>query len=374
MAAGESSSLRTWSLDDITASEILTWVRETEAARMASVQNYLIVERVNIAPMPTVVYRERETVNGQSGYRQVPLPELAQMEAKATAASATTPDEKAAADLMADPTAFLGALAAGLDALTGNQSGTGTGGLGAVADGLRKVQTDVAEQAKQDRQEAHEDLVNSFLIAVNERTAGEALKMFGFYYPDREPASRRFDIRPRAIFLRTDRSSGFIAVGEPGPDKNVIDGEVWTPLPPDALLCFVIVLDGPFDVDVNGRVHTVEEVEQWVAIDPYFEMNVAKPGTDLGVEVFTKIVAFETTQSGFGPRFVLEKESDEFRQVGPMLVPHRNRERMSADGQQAPEGVKTTHKVSVNEGPPTQEQIAALVNEVIGGAVEAAGW
>ncbi len=410
LTAGDRTAERVISLDDLDPVEELRKLFDAEAQRMAAVENYLVVETLNIAPMPSVQYWQRESTPDGPVYRLVPPHELAQLDAKAQAEKAGTADGKAAAELMGDPTAFLDVLAQGLKAAGGTGSGAGSAGglLGQLAGALSQVGADVKAQDAQDRQDLQKDgphpLLDMALAKIPELKIPDRIKAdrsasrqlgLGLYFPDRATPSERFVRlvqRNRVVasgraFVNVNRnvqwvppwdSKDIVVCGEDFAPADTTQLTKWSWLftdtcrtvPPGAVLAEVIVLAVPFDLEWETTTYTVERAEFWSARycdgAPEGKQHVCD-GADASqkVRLLSRIEGYQTALGGFR-RFVIEHETDQFRQAGPALMPHRTRQRVGTDDNPLPEIVKTIQKISVNEGPPTQAELAAILADALG--------
>lgn len=391
------------SVTDLDATRILAKMQADYEASIAGVDNYLVVEKINISPLPSIVYYEKvrdggpkgtaagkggagrtaksdgqadkpAPAGGRSYFRQVPPNELAQREAKANAAAAKTADAKAGAELMANPTAFLGALASGLDALgKGAGSGIVEEASSGLADALRKVQSDVTGQAQVDAMDAGDDqlgliselleIFNTTRVINEDRNArGQALidARHSIYFPDRgTPEQRFYSVKaPYRLWFAFDRKDRYRIFHQKDPKKVFIDQSDNNRLvqesivPADGIKCVTVIRNEPIDFEYRGITHTLEEGEAWVC---FVRGDDSPP---LTVRIRATVRALGT--NGF-QRIVIDRETDDYRNAGPMRVPHRTRQRMTMDGKALPEIVKSIRRISVNEGPPTQAQIAAIL-------------
>ncbi len=401
--AGRSSSAA-----DLDPARVLANMRAAYEASIASVDNYLVVEKINISPLPSVVYYEK-VHGGRSGgasasksgaskagagktakdagpadtpaaagprtyFRQVPPSELAQREATANAAAAKTADAKAGAEAMANPMAFLGALASGLDALgKGSGSGLVEGASSGMADVLRKVQSDVTGQAQEDANDTVDDqvgLISEVLELFNTRLEGQrhledwnrreiVYAMYGIYFMNRGTPEQRFYREKPPLEIAFDYPSHayhpyeYFVIDHRSP---VIVKKA--SLPADAVRCLVYTRDVPTDFEYRGVTHTLEEGEVWIAEDGRMSWGRHKHDFSRMVRIRVTVRALGT--NGF-QRMVIDRETSDYRNAGPMRVPHRTRQRMTMDGKALPEVDKSIQSISVNEGPPTQAQTAAIL-------------
>lgn len=336
--------------DGLTAREILEAARAAYIESVATVDNYLTVERVNIAPLPSVNYYEKTIVNGEPVFKLVPPPELARREAAA--------NPQPGAEVQADPTSFLGVLAQGIDALGSKSTADGTGGgaeegfLGQLSAGLKQVRTDVKTQEEQDKKSSQDKMFTEiddlYYLSLEGQLGGKL--GYGVYHPDLPTPEQRFENTD--FGLRWQR----VQLGLDDRDSEIP--------------CYVFRVKGPIEVQSihSGIVYTVESAETW-EVAPRRSPTYRGP---LYGTVYRRVEALTVTSGGF-KRVVMERETDQYRKAGPMLMPHRTRERMSTDGQALPEIVKVIMKVSINERPPTQAEIAAILAEAMGNQELGAG-
>lgn len=380
---------------DLDPARILANMQADYEQSIAGVDNYLVVEKINISPLPSIVYYEKvhagpskktATSKGEAGktaagnggqadtpaagggrsyFMQVPPHELAQREAKASAAAARTADAKAGAELMANPTAFLGALASGLDALgKGAGSGIVEEASSGLADALRKVQSDVTGQAQEDAKDSGDDqlgLISEVLLFFDQRNrAVRVHSRYGIYIPDRGTPEQRF-------YSVKDPYSIWFDYGDGGYRYRIKDHSKHPPqtvkrsdIPTEGVRCLIFIRNEPVDFEYQGITHTLEEGEVWVAEALRKEWISHSSNFDRPLMVRIKATVRSLGTNGY-QRIVIDRETDDYRKAGPMRVPHRTRQRMTMDGKALPEIVKSIRRITVNEGPPTQAQIAAIL-------------
>lgn len=394
---------------DLDPARVLANMQADYEASIAGVDNYLVVEKINISPLPSIVYYEKvqagqsnETAKnrgsagrtaksegpagtpaaggGRTYFRQVPPNELAQREAKANAAAAKTADAKAGAELMANPSAFLGALASGLDALgKGAGSGIVEEASSGLADALRTAQSDITGQAQEDAKDSgdeHLGLISELLEIFNKdrevyielppgvyQTPPGIRERYGIYFPDRgTPEQRFYSVNPP--YRLSFHYPNVYRV-----DQGRIKAERWgwkvvkkSQIPTDGVRCAIFIRNKPIDFEYRGITHTLEEGEVWVAEDVKVNWGGARYSFHRPLMVRIKATVRALGTNGY-QRIVIDRETDDYRKAGPMRVPHRTRQRMTMNGKALPEIVKSIRKISVNEGPPTQAQIAAILAE-----------
>lgn len=320
--------------EEMTADEVLEAERAYYAERMAGIENYWLVVESNISPMAEVRYFERIGPESPAGempmmptFRLVPNSELAQRE------TLENPDAGDAEKLAAeDPNAFLQAYADALDVIAAETAaetgGAATGLLGALADGMREAGGDIDEQKEQDeRDEQHRwpADVRSLVMSL-EGPLDRRRMVRGIYHPDGSTTGER--LRQRTPLRGTVRQWQ--------EETARLQGEGKIP-------CAVVSFEGPYEREIGGTSYTIEDFEEWVCY----------PGGVGYVSTYVRIVARTVTAAGF-QRVTIEKESDYFRDSGP-LIPHRVRQRVSGA---LTEVLELVRHVQHNTGPPSQAEIA----------------
>jgi hypothetical protein len=207
------------------------------------------------------------------------------------------------------------------------------------------VRTDVKAQDEDDKRFVDEDDLFDLYVSIPWGDRHKYFYEYGIYYPGAATPAERFQK------VRKDNKTYQELVNKPLTDYSVIPCVIHRELGP-------IEWESP-----DGIAYTVQSKEKWVT---------ARWIHDDPRDVLTRIEALAVTSGGFKP-VVIERETDRFRKVGPMFVPHRTRQRMSTDGQALPEIVKVIIKVSINERPPTQAEIAAILAEAMGNQEVGAG-
>lgn len=332
------------------ASQLFDALRAGWAASVATINDYTVVEKIDVAPVPIVHHYEKIERDGWAEFEIVPPTELARREAQASAQAGASPG---ATDLQANPTLFLDALAKGLDELGG--SGGASGGLlGQLADGLRQVHADVQLQASE--KDRDEDSTPAFLVrrALGLGTRKEAL---GFYHPAGPTPARRFERRPEAFAVVLPEQPT-TALYRAALCRTQELASCQTPIPSNALLCSIGYLDRTVeagDFIADGETYTIESAEEWWCTERRVLPSEIRNTARL---VYVKMAGFRHAAGGF-VTFSMEREFTDFRPVGSMTLAHRIRERLNGNT----EVVRSVEPVRVNQGPPTQADTARIMGE-----------
>lgn len=301
-----------------TAAEVLDRVGESFERRMADVDNYAVVQMTSVAPLPVVLYFEREDVDGRTAFRQLSPSEVADREAEAAGR----------------PTA--------------EQIGGGLGELASRLGGLVP-----AGGAPSPAQPILDKLVDGV------RGSGEILQNVGPFETRQDLADQLWQLdefRERAELVGREVApvSYCDDLNRCGPGNVVRSGDEEV---------FVLRADGLEDVDLGegSEGYTLSQVTQWVLVAGHsgdyvpVRMRAVMRRGDQEVVVEQTSRQLYRKQNMLEPGFILNRIRGLNEAVTGLP------EGVARDG--AIEALTFIYQILINNGPPTQEQMAQWIRQ-----------
>lgn len=347
---GGSTSYTIEDLLEMDAPEILAIERADYLARMEGIQDYWLIERSNIAPVPTVIPYERNAPGAWPPFRQVTQPELEQhwIDTDPNMSAEQRATAQAVADDPAGAVQGMGqAIGIFTEALAG-QLPVGGDLVKEKAKGVAAAFDTAATEIAQDRAEDAK------------AQAGDALA-------DLEAATEPIwaSVRPVPGVYDASQPIGARKLVKSFEDPDWFQAEYWWENEDKVLYwpCAVFVYDGPaYDIDgADGVTYTITRAEKWIGKDR--ELNKLVP-------IYIRLEIEALTTAGF-QRGVMHQESTRYVTSSGLSYPERVRNLFCLDcGGPLDElyfelkAVVNSYKVGgVNDGLPTQADYADTLGE-----------
>ncbi len=347
-------------------------MQEAHEAEMAQVENYVLVEKTKIAPLPDIRYYEA----CDSGFCWVTDTEIRRRDMAAGEYDQyqTNPDQPAPSEVADNPTAMLEGYAIAAERF----------GLVGVGREIRK--------AKAEGDEGFEEQAGGI------QGADDSSGLFGDESLAWFKEKGRHDVQaPFGLFFEDYRGERFHRVGHPHecydmclanedeffrledyyhhvrrsghnsrPDSEYdYRGGVKTPVPGNeymnttyaARFCQIYVIQGETTNDGGSE---LKHAELWAC---YFDDRKLRP-------VRIKYEILHNTASGYKREFV-ERIADKYKKVGPVTLPHRVKERVHGGAedigeinwQDAAAGIYKLRKYFINMGSPSPEAVNNIMFE-----------
>ena len=328
-----------------TAGDLFDEMIATWEAEIAQVENYLLIEKSKAAPLADIRYYERKSSGpggsgsggDEEGFVWIPNQELARRDLAANPSHGSGNSRtEIPPEVANDPTLFVNALGDVAEIL----------GLGAA---VGQAFDQEAAKIRGDAQESRDgiegaDTLGGLLSGLTKR---QIAYFYEFY----------FEVGYGTYILETDE---FVSVPDPG-ESSPFYQAMWNSgeWPPTSYVCHITRLDSTKEANLFNS---------FTYPTPYFLPTGSKIETG---ELWQCIVEGEwkpmrLSLTYLDPdlmRVTIQEENTRFVRRGPALIPRRIQKRILQGAQFFVDEVE--REIRVNEGPPTQADLAGLVGETM---------
>lgn len=347
-----------------TARDFIEHMQTTYASEIAFVDDYLVIEKTKIAPLPETRYYEKK---GDGSFGQITIHEMGRRNTMANPPSDELPPEVAE-----DPTLLLGGFADAFD-IIGAELGMPVGG--SASEKMREAEADAKAAFDEGKEgiagtDDSDGLLGDDSLEIFLEHGTWDRSVIGLFRPDESgnrfqrhryngeylsPIKFLWDVFTTDVTLTIDADAYYKRLTRGETEIMVEEREVWGIETYGVYICVIMTL-GKTD---NVASMTLESGEMWACYIPDSDgAGVTLRPVRIRLEYLT------STNAGYH-RTVVERVTDKYRKVGPITLAHRIRERIGQGSedigqinwQDARSGIDKLRKYKVNEGLPTQQEL-----------------